>query len=315
MPSSAVYRFTNSDDYAAKIRNTRAEIVVTGRGQFTARIIRIDLHRLWMQRFSDDLPRVGHSAGTSNRTTISFRTEPGPSLFWGAAEMLPTNIVRHALGESTFQRSSGSASWGAMSLPVTDAVPLGETFAGFDLTPPRTALLCTPGGSAMAKLQRLHAAAGRLAEDAPEIIAHPEAARGLEQALIEAMVNCLATGEVRENTLAQGQHAVVMRRFRRVVEENPEHPLYIPEICRAIGVSSRTLQACCHEHLGMGPKHYLLLRRMNLARRALRQSEPENPSVTEIATRFGFWQLGRFAVEYQSLFGESPSTTLCRPPE
>ena len=43
----------------------------------------------------------------------------------------------------------------------------------------------------MARLQRLHAAAGQLAKDAPEIIAHPEAARGLEQALIEAMVGCL----------------------------------------------------------------------------------------------------------------------------
>ena len=56
----------------------------------------------------------------------------------------------------------------------------------------------------MARLQRLHAAAGRLAEDAPEIIAHPEAARGLEQALIEAMVDCLASSEVRENTWPKG---------------------------------------------------------------------------------------------------------------
>jgi transcriptional regulator GlxA family with amidase domain len=36
--------------------------------------------------------------------------------------------------------------------------------------------------------------------------------------------------------------------------------------------------------------------------------------VTDIATRFGFWQLGRFSVEYQALFGESPSTTLRYPP-
>jgi AraC-like DNA-binding protein len=64
----------------------------------------------------------------------------------------------------------------------------------------------------------------------------------------------------------------------------------------------------------MGPKHYLLLRRMNLARRALRQSAPDTASVTEIATRYGFWQLGRFAVEYHSLFGEAPSTTLALQP-
>jgi AraC-like DNA-binding protein len=164
------------------------------------------------------------------------------------------------------------------------------------------------------KISAVHAAAGDLAKKAPEILANPEAARGLEQTLIEAMVACLAHGDGRESSSARGQHAIVMRRFRRVVEENPEQPLYIPEICKAIRVPDRTLRMCCEEYLGMGPKRYLLLRRMHLARRALRQAESDATSVTEIATQFGFWQLGRFAVEYQSLFGESPSATLHRQP-
>jgi AraC-like DNA-binding protein len=315
MPSSAVHTFTDPDDYAAAIRATKAEVTVTGRGKFTAKVTRIDLHRLWMQRFSDDLPRVGHSAGISGRAIISFRTQPGPSLLWGGAEMHPTNIVRHGEGESTFQRSSGSASWGAMSLPMEDAVTVGETLAGCDLTPPRSAMLIIPSPSAMAMLQRLHAAAGQLAENASEIIAHPEAARALEQALIEALVGCLRTGEVREDRLARHHHSLVLRRFRRAVEENPDQPLYIPELCGAIGVSDRTLRLCCQEQLGMSPKRYLMLRRMHLARRALRDGSPGTTTVTDTATQYGFWQFGRFAGEYKALFGEAPSATLHRPRE
>jgi hypothetical protein len=89
----------------------------------------------------------------------------------------------------------------------------------------------------MAKLQRLHAVAAQLAEDAPAIIAHPEAARGLEQALIEAMVSCLGTGELGEDRSARRQHAAIMRRFRRETQENSEQALYIAELCKATAAS------------------------------------------------------------------------------
>jgi AraC-like DNA-binding protein len=66
----------------------------------------------------------------------------------------------------------------------------------------------------------------------------------------------------------------------------------------------------CQEHLGMGPKRYLMLRHLHLARQALREAAPDANTVTDIATRFGFWQLGRFSIKYRALFGEAPSATL-----
>ena len=312
MPSSAVHAFTDPDAYMAAIRATEVEVTVSAPGSFAAKLIRIDLHRLWMQRLSESLPRVLHSALMSGRAIITFRTLPGPSLLWSGVDMRADNITRHSEGHEAYQLSSGPARFGAMSLPVEDMVSVGETMGGFDLTPPRDTLSVTPSPAAMGRLQRMHAAAAYLAENAPEIIANRDAARGLEQALIEAMVGCLGTTETREDTVAQRQHELIMRRFRRVSEEKLGQSLYITEICKLVGVSERTLEVCCQEELGVGPKRYLLLRRLHLARRALCEAAPDATTVTDIATRYGFWHFGRFAGEYRSLFEESPSVTLHR---
>jgi hypothetical protein len=225
MPSSAVRTFTDADDYGAAIRQAAVEVTVAGRGDFNATLTRIDLHRIWMQRFSDSLPRICRVASWSGRASIGLRTEPGPSLRWGGVELGMSNIARLGEGQVYYQRTSGPTSYAAMSLPVEEMVCSGATIAGCDLTPPRDTLTVIPPPGAMAKLQRLHAAAGSLAEDAPELIAHPTAAHGLEQALIEVLVGCLAEGKPGEDRSAQRSHALIMRRFRRVVEESPDRPL------------------------------------------------------------------------------------------
>jgi AraC-like DNA-binding protein len=313
MPSSAVRNFTDPADYSASIRGATVEHTVIGHGRFNATNTVMDLHHLWMQRFSVSLPGITHFNHDAGRTVIAFRTEQGPSIITGGLEMRRSNIIRCSQAQEYFRKSDGYASFGSMSLPVEVMASYETAIGGCDLTPPKDAMSVTPPPAALARLQDLHAAAGLLAEDAPAVIAQSEAAYGLEQALIGAMVSCLGAGEVHEDRSAVRQHAQVMRRFHRAIEENYDRALYIPELCTAIAVSARTLRVCCQEQLGIGPKRYLLARRLNLARRALRESAPTATTVTEIAMRYGFWQLGRFAGEYKSLFGELPSATLTRP--
>ncbi|MGJ4943529.1 helix-turn-helix domain-containing protein [Bradyrhizobium sp. HKCCYLS1011] len=79
-----------------------------------------------------------------------------------------------------------------------------------------------------------------------------------------------------------------------------------------MGVPERTLRLCCAEFLGVSPTRYLLFRRLNKARSALRHADPSKITVAEVARTHQFLELGRFAVTYRATFGESPSATLQR---
>ena len=105
-----------------------------------------------------------------------------------------------------------------------------------------------------------------------------------------------------------------MVRFEEVLAEHLSRPLHMPELCGLIVVSDRTLRSCCAEFLGMTPIQYVLLRRLEEVRRALRDADPDIVSVEEVAHRFGFTELGRVAGRYRATFGETPSTTLQRTP-
>lgn len=316
MPSSVVRSFTDPDEYAAATgqrRNYRADVTVAQPGRFQGKLFNIDLHTLWMQHFSQNLRTTSRVEFLTPRAIILFPTHPHPELARDGVGLSFNSIMRSPADHNYSFRASVAAEFGSMSLPIEEMAHLSRTMVGHDLSPPANPLMVMPPLNSIAKLRRLHAAARDLAECAPQVLEHLEAARGLEQALIEAMMHCLDSREVHEDRAAVRQHAAIMRRFHDVIERHLDEPLYIPELSKAVGTSVRTLIACCQEHLGMGPKRFLLLRRMNMVRRALQCAAPGETTVTEVATRYGFWQFGRLAVEYRALFGEGPSTTLARP--
>ena len=126
MPSSAVRTFTDPDDYALSFREAQVELTIAARGEFAAKIARIDLHRVRMQRFSDNLPRIAHSALETGSAMFSWLTRPGPRQLSSGVEMQSTSIMRHNEGRTNHLHSSGLASFGSMSLPVKEMAAVGE---------------------------------------------------------------------------------------------------------------------------------------------------------------------------------------------
>jgi AraC-like DNA-binding protein len=316
MPSSAIRTFTDPDMYFAGIRNLQIDGVITKRGEFRAASTRIDLHRLWMHRIEESLPRIMRITPSGERSLILFATDLyQPAMRISGIETSQAQIAMFGLDWPYYLRSSAACGWGTMSLTPEDLAAASEAMIGRPLMPPSFPRWISPPAPVASRLLQLHEAAGHLAKTAPDILAKAEVARAIEEALLEAMILCVTEGHSDDVRNVHRHRVRVMRRLEEVLTSTPDRPLYMPQLCTTVGASYTMLHDCCQEYLGMSPKRYLWLRRMHLVRRVLRSADSEKTTVTEVATDYGFWELGRFAVAYRSLFGESPSAALRRPPE
>jgi AraC-like DNA-binding protein len=315
VPWSRVFRFSDPLECQAVIWSADCELFPTTKGSFRAELTQIGMSSLWMHRIGVSLPQVNTVAVKPGRRAIGFLIEPNSSpLLHCGLEVLPGDIVVNRF-DVTHQRSDANFHYGTMSLPLDDLDAAAEAIIGreFPKTPHKR--IIRPNSALMLRLLKLHKSVGQLAHDSPDVLELPEVLRAFENELIHVMVRCLAEGAAVEPTVGSCRHDTIVARFEEFLEANPDRPLYLTEICAAIGVAERTLRASCEEHLGMGPIRYLTLRRMHLVRRALLRADPSEATVTRIVTDQGFWELGRFSIAYRALFAESPSETLWRPTE
>ena len=102
----------------------------------------------------------------------------------------------------------------------------------------------------------------------------------------------------------------VVARAEALLQEHQDEPISIAALSEAVGVSERTLRNAFTDVYRQSPKRYLVTRRLQAVRHALRAAATPGATVTGIATEHGFFELGRFALKYKAAFGESPSHTL-----
>ena len=314
MASYSVRDYLSAETSETAYRATDARLMPTRPGAFTSRVTRIEFEQLWVNCVMETGARLKQLVTRPDRVHVGFVVQSGVPMIIDGSELRGNGLVRYPRHDECFERSMGSIQWCAVSMPVEAMLAAGAALTGHEVLSPARPIITEAAPHAMQKFKQLCAEASALAERGSGLLAIPATARSLEQALTSALVECLAEPQA-TGQLPRHSARMIVDRFQRVIEANPDQALYLPEVCAAIRVSERTLRQSCQKLLGMSPARYLLLRRMHLAHRSLRAAKPGTTNVTEVATKFGFWHFGRFATTYRSLFGEIPSATLNRRPD
>lgn len=91
---------------------------------------------------------------------------------------------------------------------------------------------------------------------------------------------------------------------------NARSELSIPELARQLSISQRQLQRLYHSQVGMTPKQYTRLVRVETARLALKQMS--NQTNTQLAANLGFFDQSHFIREFSAVVGMTPYTYMQR---
>jgi len=101
-----------------------------------------------------------------------------------------------------------------------------------------------------------------------------------------------------------------VKRAIDIMEAEPGRVVTVRDLARMAGVSVRSLQAGFQQHTGMSPMTYLRQLRLARAHDDLRRAGGNGRTVTEVAHRWGFVHMGRFAAAYRARYGHPPGDTL-----
>jgi AraC-like DNA-binding protein len=308
MPASGSCIFIDADDYQASLQQALDLLVIPPRG-FHACLTWVELPNLRLLRAQEASPRIAYVSLPPDPVFVTFATRRDSPLIYSGLELTFGDIMLHSRGERLYQRTTGACGWASISLTPASFMAFGKTIAGEDLCTPPVGRILRPHPEDRVRLLRLHAQAGRIAETNLRHLAHPEVARALEQDLIWALMTCLTTAEPQDVSFVTRDQARILVQFEAVLATHPCRSLHMAELRSAIGVSERTLRACCSLVLGMSPGRYQRLRRLKLVRAELLRADPAMISIAEVAKQYGYADLRRFATEYRTAYGEVPSMT------
>lgn len=295
------------------IADADVEIVQLGKGQLTGSLTKTVLERLAFSKTNFSLPlRTTGSLGTANLTICMLLNSEGASSSW-ARELNNGDVFFTSPGKNFDALFGARSEVAGISIHPDDiaaAFPDEPILANVAFWTQNHQFACDPA-LRQAVTVRVRAISSML--ESYDMLSS-EGANFWQRCLIEAFTSPFI------NALSDDRPHVpsalrIVRDAEDYLDRHAHRAVHVSELCVHLHISRRSLHRAFHDILGIGPIAFLRHRRLCSTHTRLLHARSSHVRVTDIATEFGFLELGRFSHYYATLFGESPSQTLSRTSE
>lgn len=266
MLGSGVAVFGDAKDYERELSAFGCSgLLFLKDGPFCARMVRLALHRIILLRLDESLSRVA-----------PWRCAPGwrrfvlpPSfgrLVVGGLEAAAGTLITHGAGPVVQERTDGHCESRSLLVPEDFLAIHSRALTGTPLGLDAGVRRWRSSADAIESLNALHAAAMRVTATRMLQVHGAEAYRGLEQEVVQALVQCLTVGHLDGNSEEIDRRAQIVSRFEAILGAPRYSTLSLGNICGILNTSLPLLRASCLEHVGTTPGRFRrLVRKRQLA--------------------------------------------------
>jgi AraC family ethanolamine operon transcriptional activator len=303
-------RLFDPDALSDSVRSSRFEHLQLERGDFRADLKRIDVGRLTLDAGCYTRKVMARGDFPSNRVIVGCVLNSREAGNMNGHHFSVNDVVVFPAGAELDCTLPAATNWCSVQLSGDLLTHMGCAAMTFD----RVKVL--PGNRPenirlrrlLDRLTKARASAGdRAAEDCGLPLEVDEEML-LEQ--IRRTLNEHLGRRARGRLPSLRERMTLVRRFEQQVKDHMDTPVRIPELCAHLGISQRTLEHAFKLEMGLTPKQFDNLLRLNAARQRLLRSSAEQETIAQVAEQFGISHLGRFAAAYLRQFGELPSDTV-----
>ncbi len=304
-----VYR--DLDEFAHSLAGFRGHFIPTSRQSAEWWIQRSDGHCHWLEAF-----QIGGSSTFAGQSKAAVVTLATPIAQLGQVRvnghvLQPDELVLLQPHKPFTFSGQDQVCWAGITLSNESTLVAPELLT---LQRCRGVRIRT----AQAHLDRLRRMIRRFLTHLESADCSEHAAVALERELVLCLTRILEHSRMpsapRRLTRPPAPRGLIIARALELIEAHQGEPLFVGDLCRAAGVSERTLRNIFYEFFGIGPMRLLKAIQLHNIRIALLRADPQHGKVTHIAAEYGVSDFSLFARNYKAIYGELPSVALQTPP-